>query len=330
MRALYILGERGYERIYGPRERAEIAGQVELIADMQTPQSIAAAPELLAGVEIILSGWGAPRLDADFLAAAPKLKAVFYGAGSLRRVVTEAFWASGAQITSAAAVNALITGDFAYAQVLMALKGAWRHALRLRQQERWSKGPAAAGLSGSVVGLVSLGRVAQRVAGLLQRHDLRVIAWDPCVDPSRAEELGVTLVGTMDELFREADVVSLHTPLLDETRGLIGGEHLRAMKAGAVFVNTARGAIVRQDELVEVLRERPDLFALLDVTWPEPPPPGSPLFALPNLVLTPHIAGAQGAECYRLGRCMVDELRRFLRGEPLLYGLTRESYARMA
>ncbi len=330
MRALYILGDRGYRRIYGPQERADIAAQVELIADMQTPQSLAASPDLLAGVEIILSGWGAPRLDADFMAAAPNLKAVFYGAGSLRKVVTEAFWESGAQITSAAGVNALITGDFAYAQVLMALKGAWRHALRLRQRGQWSKGPAAAGLYGSVVGLVSLGRVAQRVADLLQRHDLRVIAWDPCVDAGRAGDLGVTLVDTLEELFAEADVVSLHTPLLDETRGLIGGEHLRIMKPNAVFVNTARGAIVREDELVEVLRERPDLFALLDVTWPEPPPPGSPLFTLPNVVLTPHIAGAQGVECYRLGRCMVDELRRFLRGEPLLYALTRETYARMA
>ena len=330
MRALFVLSERGYERIYGPQERADIAAQVDIIADMQTPQSIAAAPQLLAEVEIILSGWGGPRLDAAFMAAAPGLRAVFYGAGSLRRVVTGAFWESGAQITSAAGVNAVITGDFAYAQVLMALKGAWRHALRLRQERRWSRGPAAAGLSASVVGLVSLGRVAQRVAASLQRHDLRVIAWDPYVDPALAESLGVTLVRSLEELFREADVVSLHTPLLPETRGLIGAVHLRTMKAGAVFINTARGALVREGELLQVLRERPDLFALLDVTWPEPPAPDSPLYALPNLVLTPHIAGAQGAECYRLGRCMVDELRRFLRGEPLLHGLTRDSYARMA
>lgn len=330
MRALYILGERGYRRIYGPRERADVAGLVDIYAGLQTPESIAAAPETLAQVEVMLSGWGAPRLDAAFLAAAPHLKLVLYGAGSLRRVVTDAFWDSGVAISSAAAANALITGDYAYAQILTGLKGAWRHALRLREQGAWSKEPVAAGLYGSVVGLVSLGKVAQRVASLLQRHDLKVIAWDPYVDPAVARGLGVTPVESLDEVFRAADVVSLHTPLLDDTRGLIGAAQLRLMKPGAVFINTARGALVREDELVHVLRERPDLFALLDVSSPEPPPPESPLYTLPNAVLTPHIAGAQGQECRRLGRSMVDELRRFLRGQPLQHALTRASYARMA
>lgn len=330
MRALYILGERGYRRIYGPQERADVAGLVEVYAGLQTPESIAAAPEMLAPVEVMLSGWGAPRLDAAFLAAAPQLKLVLYGAGSLRRVVTDAFWDSGIQISSAAAANALITGDYAYAQILMGLKGVWRHALRLREQGVWSKELVAAGLYGSVVGLVSLGKVAQRVASLLQRHDLRVIAWDPYVDPAVARGLGVTPVESLDEVFRAADAVSLHTPLLDETRGLIGGAQLRLMKPGAVFINTARGALVREDELVQVLCERPDLFALLDVSSPEPPPPESPLYTLPNAVLTPHIAGAQGVECRRLGRSMVDELRRFLRGQPLQHAVTRASYARMA
>lgn len=330
MRALYILGERGYERIYGPRERADLAGMVEVFADPQTPQSIAARPDLLAQVEVMLSGWGAPRLDAAFMAAAPRLKLVLYGAGSLRRAVTDAFWASGVQISTAAAANALITGDYAYAQILLALKGAWRHALRLREERRWSKEPLAAGLYGPLVGLVSLGKVAQRVAALLQRHEVNVIARDPFVDPAVAEGLGVTRVESLDELFRAADVVSLHTPLLDETRGMIGAAHLRAMKPGAVFINTARGALVREGEMVTVLRERPDLFALLDVTWPEPPPPESPLYTLPNAVLTPHIAGAQGEECRRLGRAMVDELRRYLRGQPLQHTVTRESFARMA
>ncbi|MDD9955207.1 MAG: hydroxyacid dehydrogenase [Anaerolineaceae bacterium] len=330
MRALYILGEGGYGRIYGPRERADIAGLVDVYAELQTPESIAAAPEVLAPAEVMLSGWGAPRLDSAFLEAAPNLKLVLYGAGSLRRVVTEAFWASGIPISSAAAANADFTGDFACAQILMGLKGAWRYALRLREQGVWSREPVAAGLYGSVVGLVSLGLVAQRVARLLQRHDLKVIAWDPWVDRAVAERMGVTLMESLDEVFREADVVSLHTPLLDETRGLIGGAQLRAMKPAAVFINTARGALVREAELVQVLRERPDLYALLDVTSPEPPPPESPLRALPNVVLTPHIAGAQGRECRRLGRSMVDELRRFLRGEPLQHVLTRAGYARMA
>jgi phosphoglycerate dehydrogenase-like enzyme len=126
------------------------------------------------------------------------------------------------------------------------------------------------------------------------------------------------------ELFRRSDVVSLHAPLLDETVGLIAGEHLAAMKPGATFINTARGGIVSQDELVEVARRRPDLQFVLDVTEPEPLPPDSPLYALENVVLTPHIAGSVGTECRRMGRYMVEELRRYLAGEPLQWLITPE------
>src|SRR5690606_8819626 len=114
-----------------------------------------------------------------------------------------------------------------------------------------------------------------------------------------------------------SDVVSLHSPWLPETVGMITGDHFRQMKPYASFINTARGAIIREAEMIAVLQDRPDLTALLDVTYPEPPAPGSPLYTLPNVVLTPHIAGSMDMECRRMGRYMVDELQRFLHDEPL-------------
>jgi phosphoglycerate dehydrogenase-like enzyme len=132
------------------------------------------------------------------------------------------------------------------------------------------------------------------------------------------------------ELFRISDVVSLHMPLLPETRGMVTGAFIDSMRPGATLINTARGAIVREAELVSVLERRPDLQAVLDVTDPEPASPGSPLVRLPNVVLTPHIAGAIGLERRRLGRGMVEELRRYVRGEPLRWELTREQVERMA
>jgi phosphoglycerate dehydrogenase-like enzyme len=99
------------------------------------------------------------------------------------------------------------------------------------------------------------------------------------------------------------------------------------MKPGASFINTARGAVVNEADLIAVLRERPDLFALLDVTWPEPPVEGSPLYELPNIVLTPHVAGSMNGECHRMARVMIDELDRWQRGEPLHFHVSRE-YAR--
>jgi phosphoglycerate dehydrogenase-like enzyme len=125
-------------------------------------------------------------------------------------------------------------------------------------------------------------------------------------------------------------VVSLHTPWLPETEGLIRGSHLASMKRGAAFVNTSRGAVVREAEMVSVLKDRPDITAVLDVTHPEPPEPDSLLYDLPNVVLTPHIAGSQGDECRRMGRLIVGELRRYVAGEPLEHEITRERAAMMA
>jgi phosphoglycerate dehydrogenase-like enzyme len=102
------------------------------------------------------------------------------------------------------------------------------------------------------------------------------------------------------------------------------------MKPGSTFINTARGAVVDEPALIEVFSRRPDLFAVLDVTYPEPPLPGSPLYTLPNIILTPHIAGSLHHECRRMGHYMVEELKRYLSGEPLLWSLTKEKAALLA
>ena len=102
------------------------------------------------------------------------------------------------------------------------------------------------------------------------------------------------------------------------------------MKPNATFINTARGAVIREPEMIAALRERPDVFALLDVTDPEPPAADSPLLSMPNVILTPHIAGSVDAECQRMGRYMVEELKRHLNGEPLKWEITRERAALLA
>ena len=118
--------------------------------------------------------------------------------------------------------------------------------------------------------------------------------------------------------------------LLAETTGFVDRRLLDRMKPNATFINTARGGLVREGDLVEFLATRPDVQAILDVTDPEPPATDSPLYDLPNVVLTPHIAGSIGPECRRMGRAMVEEFQRYARGETLRYGVDREQLARMA
>ncbi len=135
---------------------------------------------------------------------------------------------------------------------------------------------------------------------------------------------------SLDELFRRAEVVSMHTPWLKETEGLITGAHIASMKPYSTFINTSRGAVVCETEMLDVLKDRPDLVAVIDVTYPEPPAPDSPLYTLPNVILTPHIAGAIHDECRRMGQMMIAELERFLAGQPLKWAVTREQVAIMA
>lgn len=321
--ALYILDAHYFPLIYGKEEQRDLASLVRLVSPPQTRDSVAADVRILRDVEVILSGWGAPCMDAAFLDAAPRLRYVCYGAGSVRGIVTDTFWDRGVRISSAWGANAVPVAEYAFAQILFCLKLGWPLARAVRQARCFVPREQAFGAYRSTVGIVSLGMIGRRVCDLLRATDTCVIAYDPFTTPEAAAQSGVTLVG-LDELFSRADVVSLHTPWLPETENMIRGRHFRSMKPNASFINTARGAVVAEPEMLEVLAERPDLQAVLDVTHPEPPPPDSPLYTLPNVILTPHIAGSVSGECQRHGRYMVEELRRYLAGEPLRWEISRE------
>ena len=329
-RAIILCDDWACAQVYGGELRDELARRVEFATAPLSGLQIAAHPEALRDVEIIFTSWGTPRFDAALLAAAPKLRAVFHGAGSIKAIMSDAFWARGITITSAYSANAIPVAEFTLSTILFSLKHGWRYALGMQRERRYlPKTESAPGAFRSTVGLISLGMVGRRVAELLRITDVRIIACDPFCTRSDAAALGVELV-PLGEIFARAHVVSLHTPLLPETEGMITGAHFDMMSVGATFINTARGAVVRETEMIEVLQRRPDLTAVLDVTWPDPPALDSPLFTLPNVVLTPHIAGASDGECRRLGYCMLEELDRYLAVQPLRWAITREKCAQMA
>lgn len=324
MKAMYCLDTTSYELIYGSEEQFAIASLVEVVGPMRTAQEIANQPQLLENIDLIFSGWGGPIFTKEILSCAPNLKAVLYGAGSVKYMVTDEFWERKILITSAYAANALPVVEYTLAQILFGLRSGWQHVLKYREDKILARLPMASGYR-STVGLVSLGMIGKMVVERLQTFDIKIIAYDPFV----AAYSGVEMV-SLEEIFKRSDVVSLHTPWLKETEGLISGELIGSMKPYATFLNTSRGAVVRENEMIDVLRRRSDLTAVLDVTYPEPPYSDSPLFILPNVVLTPHIAGSNGPECRRMGQSMVQELKRYLAGEPFLYNLTREKVAVMA
>jgi phosphoglycerate dehydrogenase-like enzyme len=321
--ALFLLDPEPYDLIYSPAERVELSKLAEFYAPLQTRLSVKENPVVLSEAEVIFSGWGMALMDEAFLTAAPNLKAVFYGAGSIRYFMTEAAWQRGITVVSAYYANDIPVVEYTLSQILFSLKLGWRYVFDVKRLRAYPPRLAGPGCYGSMVGLISLGMIGRMVAERLKTFELKVIAYDPYISQAQADPLGVRMC-SLEEVFQVADVVSLHTPWLPETEGLVTGELLRMMKPYATFINTARGAVVCENEMIAVLQERPDLTAVLDVTYPEPPEEGSLLYTLPNVILTPHIAGAMGHECWRMGRLMAEEFRRYLKGEPLKWAISKE------
>ena len=233
-------------------------------------------------------------------------------------------WRQGVRVVSASAANAVPAAEFSFAQIVLALKHAWPLASRVRRERGFTRNfQLVPGSYGSTVGLLALGRIGRLVAERLRSLDVTVIAYDPLADPAVAQSLGVRLCG-LEEVFTTADVVSCHLPLLPETRHAVRRGHFHVLRPGATFINTARGGVVAEEEMITVLRARPDLTAVLDVVESEPPAPESPLYDLPNVVLTPHIAGCIGRECARLGASVTADVGRYVRGEAMPNEITQE------
>jgi phosphoglycerate dehydrogenase-like enzyme len=330
-KGLYLMDEQSLDAIYGPQDQADLARLIDIEGPEWGESALSSNPSILRDVEIIMASWGVSVMDEAFLAAAPNLRAVFFAAGSLRIFTTPAFWERKIIVSSAYSANAIPVSEYALAVILLSLKKFWSFSQSAKQgTDPWGtplrKVP---GNYGSTVGFVSMGMIARKLIQLLKSFDLKCIVYCPFLTDSEAADLGVERC-SLSEVFRRSDAVSLHTPWLPETTGLITGELIASMKEGATLVNTARGAIIRESEMTDVLRKRKDLTAILDVCCPEPPVPHSALLELPTVILTPHIAGSLGNECGRLGRCMVDELRRYLAGEPLQWQISEELAAKMA
>ncbi|GGU86731.1 glycerate dehydrogenase [Streptomyces filipinensis] len=284
----------------------------------------------LAAAEVLITGWGCPHLDGGVLAAAPGLRAVLHAAGSVRSLVGEALWKHGVTVSSAVTGNALPVAEYTLAMILLLGKDAFEHRERYRRT-RTHPTPAETAATGNLgrrVGVVGASRVGRRLMELLRPFDLTVLLHDPYVSPAEAAALGAKPL-PLEELLRQSDIVSLHAPDTPETHHMLDRARLALIPDGAALVNTARGALVDQDALTrELVSGR--LRAVLDVTEPEPLPAGSPLYELPNVFLTPHIAGSLGNELRRLGTIVVEELERLAEGVPPRHEVRHADLTRVA
>jgi phosphoglycerate dehydrogenase-like enzyme len=288
------------------------------------------AADALTRADVLITGWGCPRLDTDALTAAPRVRTVLHAAGSVRSLVGDAVWQRGIGVSSAVTGNALPVAEYTLAMILLCGKDTFEHRERFRATHTYPP-PTATAATGNVgrrVGVIGASRVGRRLLELLRPFDFTVLLHDPYVSTSEAGALGAELV-SLDDLLRRSDIVSLHAPDIPETYRMLDGERLGLIRDGGVLINTSRGALVDPGALTDELVSG-RLRAVLDVTEPEPLPAGSPLYRLPNVFLTPHIAGSLGNELERLGRIVVEELERLVAGLGLVHEVRYADMGRVA
>ena len=293
---------------------------------------------LLPGVDWLVGGWGTPRFTPTVLGAADRLRLYVHTAGSIKGTLPPAVFERGIQVTHGAGAIATAVADMAVCLIWMLLRQPHRLDRAIKAGKSWAEcrspvtGLTSTGLgrelSGQRIGVLGAGHTGQCFVKLVRALGCDVWVYDPYLSDERAAELGVRKAA-LDDLLIGCPIVSSHLPSTDETHHMIGARELKLLQDGAILTNTARSWVMDQDALLAELQSG-RIQAALDVFDQEPLPLDSPFRALDNVVLTPHVAGGTVEARYRQGEYMVEEMRRFLAGEALKYGVTKDMLAIMA
>jgi phosphoglycerate dehydrogenase-like enzyme len=326
-RIVFLQTRDKLDKVFTPKLLERIRGYGEVVTDgFAGVNSAQRMQRLIEGADIAITSWGCLPLTEEILVRAPQLKAVLHAAGSVKGIVTPELWRRGIRVSSGAEAIAKGVGESALGLTICSLKDFWRLS-RHTQAGGWDENlHRVKELHEITIGVIGAGRTGKHYIRLLQNFDVEVLVYDPFISESDARKLGAAK-SDLDALLARSDVVSIHAPSLPETRHMINRERLALMNDDCILINTARGSIIDEEALAEELGKG-RLFACLDVTEPEPPAPDHPFRTLPNVILTPHIAGATNNGLHRLGRYVADELQAFLEGR-LMDGEVNEEQLRI-
>jgi phosphoglycerate dehydrogenase-like enzyme len=281
--------------------------------------------QLIPDAQGCVTTWGSPRFSPEVVARADKLRIIAHAAGSVKPYVSPAVFERNIVVTSAARVIARYVGEMALLLTLAALRDLHRYDRLLKEERGWEAGEVGPPdtLLGQRVGLIGFGSTGREFASLLKPFQVELLCYDPHADPQAVEALAGRVV-SLEEVLTKCRVISLHAASLTSTRHLLSAERLRTIPDGTVLVNTARGALVDMAALVVELRTG-RLKAAMDVFDPdEPLPANHPLRGLPNVILTPHVAGPVPSRYWEMGMQAVRNVRLLLSGQVPPDAITRE------
>ena len=304
------------------QDRLDLLGDVRWTGQ---PLSAEGAAVWLADCRIGVGSWGTAFPTRALLDACPHLELWEHAAGSVKHMFEDLEARRALTIASCKPALADVVAEMTLGQIILGLRRAFENAVA----NRAGVAGHPAGLKtllGSTVGVVGASQIGRRVLGLLRPFGCGLLVYDPYLSTGEAAKMGAESIADLCDLCARCDVVSLHVPDIPETQGMLGAREFAAMRPGAIFINTARGACVDEAALIAEL-SRGRLTAFLDVTEPEPPAWDSPFRRLPGVVYTSHIAGPA---CFNLGRQAVDDIAAFLAGGRPQYVVTPDMLATTA
>ena len=287
----------------------------------------------IAPAHIVISSWGTDALDQEIMERAENLVLVCHAAGSIRPIVSEMLWNKGVRVTSGAAAIAYGVAEFCLGLMLTASKRVFWQA-RATNHGLWAEASKCFGGGFEIyqqnIGIIGAGHIGRRLLQLLKTSFVcNLFVYDPYLSAEKAIEMGAVKLETLDELFATCRVVSLNAPTNEDTRHMLRGHHFAALKPGSVFINSAGSIQIHEEEFIEELRKG-RFVACIDRCEEEPVQLDHPYRHLPNVLLTPHIAGVMAENRLRIGTFAVDEIEKYVRDGGLIHEVTKEALARMA
>ncbi|MFC7141841.1 hydroxyacid dehydrogenase [Halosimplex aquaticum] len=327
MHVLVTLPEGEFRESFFPsalRERVESLGTVEWNPKAEN-FSEAELRERIDGVDVLVTGWGSPRVTADVVAAADDLALVAHTGGSVASLVSEAVYDAGIPVVSANDVMADHTAEHALTLLLSQLR-AVPELDRAMEDGAWdARETDIRTLHGADVGLVGLGTIGRKLLDHFAAFEPSVSVYDPYVDPEELSAWSFASLADLDGAL-DSEVVSIHAARTEETIGMIDAERLSQIPDGALLVNTARAELIEEEPLLEELRTG-RISAALDVYHEEPLPADHELRSLDNVLTTPHVGGSEIRP--PLTAAVLDDVEHLRAGEALEHRIPREQWATM-
>lgn len=331
MKSIFLTQKKeNIQKVYSADTIAEIKKYTELDDVCYTKEDIIKGG--FEDTDYIFSTWGMPQMTEEEIEKyLPNLKCVFYGAGTVQSFARP-FINKGIKVFSAWAANAVPVAEYTVSQIILANKNFYPISHYMSKDEINTAKEYMShihGNYGAKIGIIGAGMIGKMVINMLKSFKLEILVFDPFLPDEKAEELGVKKC-SLEEIFSTCNVVSNHLANNDKTKGMLNKALFEIMLPYSTFINTGRGAQVVESDLSDVLDKRPDLTAILDVTFPEPPQKGHPFYELPNCFLTTHIAGSLGYEMHRMSEYMKDEFIAYISGKETKYEVTLKMLETMA